>query len=128
VWDAIAQAYARAQGKTQPAAASTRTDFSVLRGSANVAHGVMVDKGFSAALPSLAVSGSGKLDLADLTVDYSLKGRVTGRPVAGDAALKGATLPLHVTGTLGSLRVQPDVSGVASPKTAAAADAGHGGE
>lgn len=126
VWDAIAQAYARAQGKTPPAATSTRTGFSELHGSANVAHGVMVDRGFSAALPSLAVSGSGKLDLADLTVDYSLRGRVTGRPVVGDAALRGASLSLHVTGTLGSLRVQPDVSGVATPKTAAA-DTGHGG-
>ena len=115
VWDAIAQAYARAQGKAPPAVSVPRTGFTALRGSANVSRGVLYDKAFSASLPSLAVSGAGKLDLADLTVDYGLKGRVTGRPLEGDASLKGATLPLHVTGTLGSLRVQPDVSGVAKP-------------
>jgi AsmA protein len=127
VWDAIAQAYARAQGKAPPPAAAPRTEFTVLQGSANVAHGVMIDHSFSAALPSLAVSGSGKLDLADLTVDYGLKGHVIGKPVEGDASLKGVTLPLHITGTLGSLKVQPDVSAIA-PKTAASTDAGHGGE
>jgi AsmA protein len=115
VWDAIAQAYARAEGNAAPANSVPRTGFTALRGSANVSRGVMYDKAFSAALPSLAVSGTGKLDLADLTVDYNLKGRVTGRPLEGDASLKGNTLPLHVTGTLGSLRVQPEVTGVAKP-------------
>jgi len=126
VWGAIAQAYARAQGRNPPAAGAPRTEFTELHGAASVSRGVMYDRGFGAVLPSLAVSGSGKLDLADLTVDYSLKGRVTGRPAAGDAALKGSTLPLHVTGTLGSLKVQPDVSGVARPKSLASSDTGRG--
>jgi AsmA protein len=128
VWDAIADGYARAQGKTATASGAPRTEFTDLHGTANLSHGVMYDKAFSGTLPSLVLSGSGKLDLADLTVDYSLKGRVMGRPLAGGAALKGATLPMHVTGTLGSLKVQPDVSGLATPKSAAATDAGHGGE
>lgn len=118
VWQAIAQGYAQAQGKTVTAAGAPRTEFSLLHGNASVSHGVMYDKGFSGTLPALALSGSGKVDLADLTVDYGLKGRVTGKPVAGDSSLRGATLLLHVTGAIGSLRVQADVPGAAMPKPA----------
>ena len=131
VWDAIARAYAHDQGRSPPPPASPRTEFSDLRGSATINRGVLYDKSFSALLPALAVSGSGKVDLADLTVDYNLKGRVTGKPAVGTdvSGLKGASLPLHVTGTVGSLTVKPDLSGIAKPKTETAQpDAGgHGG-
>jgi AsmA protein len=125
VWDAIARAYARDQGRPAPAPADAHTEFSDVHGSSTVSRGIMSDRSFSAALPALALSGAGRLDLTDLTVDYNLKGRVTGTPPGGAAAagLKGASLGLHVTGALGNLKVQPDLSGVGKAK----AVAGQGG-
>ena len=127
IWDAIVRAYARDQGRAAPAPAPAHTTFSDVRGSSTISRGMMSDRGVSAALPALALSGSGRLDLTDLTVDYNLKGRVTGTPPGGAAAagLKGANLGLHVTGTLGDLKAQPDLSGVGKPKAGAA---GQGGE
>jgi AsmA protein len=121
VWDAIVRAYAQTQGRAAPAPAAAQTEFGDVRGSSSVNRGIMVDRGFSAALPALALSGAGKLDLTDLTVDYNLKGRVTGTPPGGAAAvgLKGANLGLHVSGALGNLKVQPDLSGVGKPKAVA---------
>src|SRR5579859_2917961 len=78
VWDAIARAYARVQGRPVPAEATPHTDFIGLHGSGSISRGVLSNSNFTAALPALSVSGGGKLDLADLTLDYNLKGRVTG--------------------------------------------------
>jgi AsmA protein len=118
VWDAIARAYARVKGQSAPPPAAPRTEFADIHGTAAVTKGVMVNKDFSAALPFLSLSGAGKLDLADLTVDYSLKGRVTGSPKLGTdlSGLKGASVPLHIGGTLGSLNVQPDFGAAAKGK------------
>jgi AsmA protein len=127
VWDAIARAYARDQGRSVPPPVEAHTEFSDVRGSSIINRGILVDKGFSATLPALALTGSGKLDLTDLTVDYSLKGRVTGTPPSGAdvKGLKGSSLTLHMTGALGSLHAQADVGPASKPETAAA---GHGGE
>ena len=126
IWDAIARAYARDQGNAAPAPAAAHTEFSDVRGSSTISRGIMSDRGVSAALPALALSGTGRLDLTDLTVDYSLKGRVTGTPPGGaaTAGLKGASLGLHVSGALGNLKAQPDLTGVGKPKAAS----GQGGE
>jgi AsmA protein len=126
VWDAIVRDYAHAQGRADPAPTAAHTEFSDVRGSSTISRGIMSDRGVSATLPALALSGAGKLDLTDLTLDYNLKGRVTGTPPggAGSAGLKGASLGLHVTGALGNLRVQPDLGSAGRPKVAA----GQGGE
>ncbi|HEX7964803.1 MAG TPA: AsmA family protein [Gammaproteobacteria bacterium] len=118
VWDAIARAYARVKGQKPPPPAPPRTEFADMHGTATLTKGVMYNKDFSAALPFLNLSGAGKLGLADLTVDYSLKGRVTGTPKLGTdlSGLKGATLPLHIGGTLGHLSVQPDLGEAAKGK------------
>ena len=113
--DSIARAYAATRQQPAPSAAPARTEFSELRGSGNVINGVLDDRGFTARLPGLNLGGAGRLDLADLTVDYNLKGRVSGSGQGGSlASLKGETVPLHVTGTLSTLMVRPDVG--AAPK------------
>lgn len=119
LWDAIVREYARQQGQPVPAAAAPRTEFTDLRGSASVSRGMMTNRDFTAALSGLNLSGAGKLDLTDLTLDYQLKGRVTGS-APGAAGLKGSVVPLQVTGTLGRISVQPDLSATAKPKAAAA--------
>jgi AsmA protein len=118
VWDAIARAYARVKGQAAPPPAAPRTEFADIHGSSTVTRGVMYNKDFSASLPFLNLTGTGKLDLADLTVDYGLKGRVTGSPKVGTdlSGLKGAIVPLHIGGTLGSLSVQPDLGDAAKQK------------
>ncbi|HEY1992462.1 MAG TPA: AsmA family protein [Gammaproteobacteria bacterium] len=119
VWDAIVREYARRQGQPAPAAAVPRTDFTDMRGTASITRGMLNNRDFSAALPGLSLSGAGKLDLADLALDYQLKGRVTGS-APGAAGLRGSSVPLHVSGTLGRISVQPDLSALVKPKASAA--------
>lgn len=116
LWDSIARAYALVKGQPAPAPAPAVTEFADLHGSAVIKRGMMDNRDFTALLPFLTVTGAGKLDLADLTVDYSLKGKVTGSPQLGNrqdlSGLKGTTVPLHITGTLSDLSVRPDFGGV----------------
>ena len=120
VADSVARAYAEARRQPVPPPAPLRTEFRELHGSAGIIRGVMSDRGFSASLPFMTLTGSGKLDIADLTVDYALKGRVTGSPRPGQggdlSGLKGESVPLHITGTLSDLTVRPDVSGLVKDK------------
>lgn len=120
VWDSIARAYAVVKGQAAPPPAPARTEIANVHGSANIVNGVLSNKDFAALLPFLSLGGEGKLDLADMTVDYNLKGKVTGtpRPAPGQdlSGLKGLTVPLHITGTLSNLSVRPDLGGVAKAK------------
>ena len=125
VTDAILRAYAAAKGRPAPPAAPNRTDFADIHGSGNISRGVLTNRDFAATLPFLSLGGEGKLDLAELTVDYSLKARFTGTSQldaqqAGE--LKGAALPIHVSGTLSDLSVRPDVSGLVKGKVDDALD------
>lgn len=113
VWDAVERAYALAKQLPAPAAAPDRTEFADMHGSATIKHGVLDNRDFVATLPFMNLSGAGKLDLAELTVDYNLKAHITGTPKPGGRAdlggLSGATIPLRITGTLSNLSVRPDV-------------------
>jgi len=115
VADSLARAYAAARHEPPPPAAAAHTDFTELKGSGNVQGGVLSNRDFTALLPSLSLSGAGKLDLADFAVDYNLKGRVIG-PGGSLAPLKGESLPLHVAGTISELTLRPDMSTVAKDK------------
>ena len=117
VADGIARAWTASRGQAPPPPAPLLTDFSELRGSGNIVGGVLGNRDFTALLPGLSLSGAGKLDLASLTVDYSLKGRVTGSgPRRELDALKGQSVPLHVTGTISDLSVHADLGAVAKGK------------
>ncbi len=112
LWDAVVRAYAERQHLPAPAPAAQQTQFGYLHGSASITRGVLYDRSFSAILPFMSVSGAGKLDLAELTVDYALTGRVTGVPRSGSldlSGLKGTSFPVHMSGTLANLSVRPDL-------------------
>ncbi|HSN18966.1 MAG TPA: AsmA family protein [Gammaproteobacteria bacterium] len=119
VWDAIVREYARREGRAVPKAAAPRTEFNEMRGTASISRGMLSNRDFFASLPGLSLSGAGKLDLADLTLDYQLKGHVIGN-APGAAGLKGSVVPVYVSGTLGRISVQPDLTAVARPKASAA--------
>ena len=113
VWDAVLRAYADAHHAPAPPPAAQQTPFTLLRGAAVISRGVVNDRSFAATLPYLALSGSGRLDLAELTLDYALTGRVTGLPRAGSqdfAGLKGQSFPVHVGGTVFNLSVRPELA------------------
>ncbi|MDE2196257.1 MAG: AsmA family protein [Gammaproteobacteria bacterium] len=116
IWDAIARGYALLKHMPPPPPAPERTPFAEMHGSAAVSGGVVSNRDFSAVLPFLKLSGEGKLDLAELTVDYSLQARVTGTPKLGAqqdlSRLAGASIPLRITGTLSKLNVRPDLGGM----------------
>jgi AsmA protein len=112
VWDAVQRAYADAHHQAAPPPVAQQTPYTTLRGSAVISRGVVNDRSFTATLPYLALAGSGRLDLAELTLDYALTGRVTGLPRSGAqdlSGLKGLSFPLHVGGTLFNLSVHPEL-------------------
>jgi AsmA protein len=114
LWDAVVRAYADGHHEAAPAPAAQLTEFAEMRSSATITRGVLYDRHFSAVLPFLSMSGAGKIDLAELTVDYGLNGRITGLPRAGAgpdlSGLKGMSFPVHVIGTLSNLSVRPELA------------------
>jgi len=117
IWNTVERMYALAKQLPPPPAAPNRTEFTDMHGSATIKHGVLDNRNFAATLPFMNLSGAGKLDLAELTLDYSLKAHITGTPKLGGRAdlsgLAGSTIPLHITGTLSNLSVRPDVGNAA---------------
>ena len=112
LWDAVVRAYAEHELMAAPAPAAQQTQFAYLHGSANITRGVLFDRNFTVSLPFLSVAGAGRLDLAELTVDYALTGRVTGLPRSSAldlSGLKGLSFPIHMTGTLSNLSVRPEI-------------------
>ena len=113
VWDAVERAYALAKQLPAPPVAPARTEFADMHGSATIKNGVLDNKDFVASLPFMNLSGAGKLDLAELTLDYNLKAHITGTPKLGGrtdlVGLAGTTVPLRITGTLTNLSVRPDL-------------------
>ncbi|MBU6420897.1 MAG: AsmA family protein [Gammaproteobacteria bacterium] len=115
IWYAIAQAEALVRHQPAPPPAANQTEFANLRGSGSIRNGVLDNRDLVANLPFLNLDGSGKLDLAENTLDYALKAHITGTPKLGAAAdvsgLAGKTIPLRITGTLASPSVRPDIGG-----------------
>lgn len=115
IWHAIATAQAVIKHQPAPAATANQTEFADLRGSGNIRNGVLDNRDLVARLPYLNLDGSGKLDLAENTLDYELKAHITGTPKLGAGAdvsgLAGKTIPLQITGTLSSPSVRPDING-----------------
>ncbi|MDE2345565.1 MAG: AsmA family protein, partial [Gammaproteobacteria bacterium] len=113
IWDAVARADALAKQLPPPPPAPARTEFADMRGSAVIRNGVLDNRDFIARLPFMDLSGAGKLDLAELTLDYTLKARITGTPRLGGktdlSGLVGHSIPLKITGTLNNMSVRPDI-------------------
>ncbi|MGH8363352.1 MAG: AsmA family protein [Gammaproteobacteria bacterium] len=115
IWNAIARAEALAGHQPAPPPAANQTEFATLRGSGDIRNGVLDNRDLVAQLPFLNLDGSGKLDLAENTLDYKLKAHITGTPKLGAgtsvSGLAGKTIPLQISGTLSSPSIRPDIGG-----------------
>lgn len=113
VWNAIARAYALVKRQPAPPEAEKRTEFAEMHGNGTIRNGVLDNRDLVANLPFLNLDGAGKLDLAENTLDYTLRAHITGTPKLGGQAdlsgLAGKTIPLKISGTLSSPSIKPDV-------------------
>ncbi|MGH8369615.1 MAG: AsmA family protein [Gammaproteobacteria bacterium] len=127
VWDSIARTYAKLKRLPAPPAAPQRTEFADVHGSAAVRRGVLDNRDLTAALPYLKITGAGKVDLAESTLDYSVKAHVTGTPTVGAerdlGKLTGTVIPLRITGTFSDMSVRPDLGASVHAKVQAAVSA-----
>jgi AsmA protein len=79
-----------------------KTDFSELSASARIANGVAQSDDLDVKSPYLRIGGAGRFDVGRGQIDYTARASVVAAPVgqdAGDlAALKGLTVPVHLSG------------------------------
>lgn len=126
VWDSIERAYAKLKHLPAPPSAPQRTEFADVHGSATVRRGVLDNRDFVAGLPYLKLTGAGKVDLAESTLDYGIKARITGTPKVGAerdlGKLTGTVIPLRISGTFADLSVRPELGDALHEKVRAAVD------
>lgn len=117
IWYELRRARALLKGGEAPKPSlPPRTRFSSVSASGVVTDGVMRNDDLAAVLPFMRLSGSGTVDLAAATVNYSLVARVLERPEtlpnvteAELADFTEAVVPLKITGPLSAPSVKPDV-------------------
>ena len=117
IWYEIRRARALLKGGEAPEPSlPARTRFSSVSASGIVTDGVMRNDDLVAELPFMRLNGSGNVDLAAATVNYSLVARVLERPdgLQGVTAeelddFTEAVIPLKITGPVASPSVKPDI-------------------
>lgn len=92
-----------------------KTTFTELGASFAIENGVAQTTDISLLGPLLRMDGSGRIDLADQTLDMRLNPRVVASlsGQGGDVAVKGIGVPVVVQGPLSAPRVYPDLSALA---------------
>ena len=102
--------------RPQPA----RTVFNTLSGSGALDKGVMHNDDLKIETDYLKSHGKGTLDFVSQAINYELVAEVYELPPTGAGAekanLKAAEIPLLITGTLASLKVRPDLEGLAKAR------------
>jgi len=121
----IAQALRKAKAKLSGAAAdqtgtgsqSESTDFSEMMASFNIAHGVAHNDDLLAKSPLLRVTGNGDVDLGASRLDYVVKATVVdtlqGQGGPELQALRGQTLPVHLSGPFNAIGYKVDFASLA---------------
>lgn len=92
-----------------------KTNFTELAASFAIENGVAQTTDISLLGPLLRMDGSGRIDLADQTIDVRLNPRVVASLAGqgGDVAVKGIGVPVMVQGPLFAPRAYPDLSALA---------------
>jgi AsmA protein len=101
----LREAVAKLKGQTLPEDSEpNETDFSLLKGSAVIAQGVLDNQDLSAMSPLFRVTGKGQVDIAQDTLDYKIKpvlvASISGQGGEDLEKLKGVPIPVHLTGPL----------------------------
>ncbi len=100
------------------ASATERTDFSELSASARIEGGVARSDDLDLKSPFLRVGGSGRFDIGAGRIDYVARATVASSPTGQDgaelAALRGVTVPVHLSGPFDAIDWKVQWSGVAS--------------
>ena len=117
IWYELRRARALLKGGAAPEPSlPPRTKFSSVSATGIVTDGVMRNDDLVAKLPFMQLTGSGNVDLAAATIDYSLIARVLERPDALENVTEEeledfteAVVPLAITGSLTSPSVKPDI-------------------
>jgi len=112
---------AQAKIKGEPAPAETgpnQTDFALMKGSAIITNGKVVNDDLLMQSPLLRITGAGKVSLPKETIDYTLTtkfvGSLKGQGGEGVEELKGLSVPVHVGGTFSKPTYAPDLAAVLS--------------
>lgn len=106
------------QDAVSQARASEKTDFSELNATARIAGGVATSDDLDVKSPYLRVGGAGRFDIGRGQVDYTARASVVetskGQEGAELAALKGVTVPVHLSGPFEAIDWKIQWSGVAA--------------
>jgi AsmA protein len=121
VLERVRGALAAVRGKEPPveqaAGAGAKTAFSSLNASFAIRDGIAHNDDLDLRSPLLRVGGSGRVDLAQGTLDYvarvSLVGTLTGQGGADLSALRGVTVPVRLHGPFASMSYRVDVAALA---------------
>lgn len=118
LWYAIGAAQSLLQQHSLPTATNTqRTQFDVMKMSANVVDGVATTHDLTLASPYLRLTGQGTADLASKALDLHLVTSILKSPPGGQGTdlsqLSLADIPVQVGGTMTSPSVRPDLAGLA---------------
>jgi AsmA protein len=100
------------------AQAAEKTDFSELTATARIASGVAESDDLDVKSPFLRIGGAGRFDIGRGRIDYTARATVIGAPAGQDgaelAALKGVTVPVHLSGPFEAIDWKIQWSGVAA--------------
>lgn len=107
------------QGETTQAAnAADRTDFSELKASFQINHGVAHNQDLSAKSPLLRLAGNGDVNIGESSMNYLAKATVVasleGQGGKELSSLKGMTVPVRITGPFAGLKYSFDFNAMAS--------------
>jgi AsmA protein len=112
---------AQAKLKGQPAPSDdqpNQTDFAVMKGTARVTNGLVVNDDLLLQSPFLRIGGKGQTHLGDETIDYTLTTKLVGslEGQGGKALeeLKGVSIPVRVGGTYSKPTYTPDLGAALS--------------
>tara|TARA_R110002096_G_scaffold29497_2_gene88705 strand:- start:10916 stop:12937 length:2022 start_codon:yes stop_codon:yes gene_type:complete len=117
IWYELRRARAGLKGEQPPEPElPAKTSFSTATVSGVVSNGVLSSDDLYAELPFMQLTGEGRVNLVDATIDYNMSARVLERPeFLQDATpeeldeFTEAIIPLKVSGPLASPSVKPDV-------------------
>jgi AsmA protein len=119
LWFEINRAIALIQKQPLPDGKSSGdTRFDVFKASADITNGLATTRDLNIASQNLRVTGQGTTNLVTDAIDYQVKATLLkGAPTTvGAAGSTLADIPLIITGTTSSPRVQPDLEAMAKAR------------